>query len=263
MAVIEVERNVAPGAERVAVVWLNRPEARNALSGELVDALVDALRSCAADPGIGSVVLAGRGSAFCAGGDLKEGLAGDASFLPAHVARGRFADLLRQLPRLEVPVVAAVHGDAMGGGFGLAAACDVVLAAPEARFGTPEIRLGLFPWIIAAVLQRDVPRKKLQELVYTGGRWTAEEAERHGAITRVVREGTVFDEAVRIAVRMASFSPATLAAGKRALQRIADLTVDDGLAYMHGQLSMNLLTEDAQEGIAAFLERRPPTWKGR
>ncbi|MCA9570337.1 MAG: enoyl-CoA hydratase/isomerase family protein, partial [Myxococcales bacterium] len=193
----------------------------------------------------------------------KGGLGGTDGFLAAHASRGRFAELLRTLVQSRLPVVAAVHGDAMGGGLGLAAACDVLLAAEGARLGTPEIKLGLFPWIIAVVLQRDVPRKRLSELVLTGGAWTAAEAHANGLVSRVVPDGAALAEAIAVASRMASLSPAVLGLGKAALHRVADLPFEPALAHMHDQLSLNLLTEDAMEGIAAFLGRRDPVWKGR
>lgn len=258
MGVVEREQR-----GRVRVIWLNRPDQRNALSADLVDGLLAELQDAAAADDTGAVVLAGRGRVFCAGGDLKGSMGMQGGFLAAHEGRGSFVGLMKGIADCGVPVVAALHGDAMGGGLGLASACDIVVAEEQARLGTPEIKLGLFPWIILAVLQRDVPRKKLAELVYTGGAWTAAEAERVGLVTRVVPEGQALDEAVRVASVIASRSPAVVKMGKAAFHRIADLDFDQALAFMHGQLSMNLLTEDAMEGIAAFLQKRDPEWKGR
>ncbi|MFT4622815.1 MAG: enoyl-CoA hydratase/carnithine racemase [Myxococcota bacterium] len=246
----------------VAVVEMNRPERRNALAGALVEALASTLGAAAEDDAVNAIVLTGRGTVFCAGGDLAEGLAGD-GFVASHDQRGQYADLLALIPRLRVPVVAAVNGDALGGGLGLAAACDVVVADARARLGTPEVRVGLFPWIILAVLQRDVPRKPLMELVLTGGRWSAEEAQQLGLVNRVAEEGTAVDTAVALATVIAARSPAVIAWGKAAFYRISDQGYDDALAYMHAQLSLNLLTEDAMEGVAAFLQKREPRWTGR
>ena len=246
----------------IAILELNRPKRRNALSGQLIEELSASLESLEDDDGIHAVVLTGRGRTFCAGGDLADGLSGD-GFVAAHTGRGRYAALLAALPRLRVPVIAAVNGDALGGGLGLAAACDLVVADSEARLGTPEVKVGLFPWIILAALQRDVPRKPLLELVLTGGRWTAEEALAHGLVNRVAPAGTALESALEIAQVIASRSPAVLAWGKSAFYRIADQRYEDALAYMHAQLSLNLLTEDAMEGVAAFLQKREPQWKGR
>lgn len=258
MAVIEVEQR-----QRVRVIWLARPDARNALSSELVDALASALADADADEGTGAIVIGGRGKSFCAGGDLKGGMGMSGGFAAAHEGRGAYARLLSAIPKLGTPVVAAVQGDAMGGGLGLAAACDIVVAEEHARLGTPEIRLGLFPWIILAVLQRDVPRKHLAELIYTGGRWSAAEAATRGLVNRVVPTGEGMEVALELAGTIASRSPLVLKMGKTAFNRIADLDYETALAFMHGQLSLNLLTEDAMEGIAAFVGKREPNWKGR
>lgn len=258
MAVVEREQR-----GRVAVIWLNRPDQRNALSSELADALLEELRAAGQDEGTGAVVLAANGRAFCAGGDLKGSLGASDGFLASHLGRGAFADLLRTLHTLEVPVVAAVAGDAMGGGLGLVSACDLVVAESGARFGTPEIGIGLFPWIILVTLMRDVPRKQLAELVYTGGRWSAEEARQIGLINHVVGEGEAVGRALELATRIAERSPAILALGKAAFHRVADQRFDDALDFMHSQLTLNLLTEDAAEGIAAFVQKREPRWRGR
>lgn len=256
--VVEVEQR-----GRVRILWLNRPRQRNALSAGLVDGLVQGIARAEADPDTGAVVLAGRGKVFCAGGDLKGSMGAQGGFVAAHEGRGRYAEFLAGLPAASVPILAALHGDAMGGGLGLAAACDVIVAEEGVRLGTPEVKLGLFPWIILAVLQRDVPRKKLAELVYTGGHWDAATAERIGLVNHVVESGQALEKAVSIASVMASRSPAILKMGKRAFHQIADQAYPDALAFMHGQLSLNLLTEDAMEGISAFLQKREPEWKGR
>lgn len=250
-------------ADGIVVLTLNRPDRRNALSGALVEALIDALAAAGADPATRVVVLTGSGGTFCAGGDLADGMAGSDGLLAGHQRRGRFADLLLAIRELRVPVIAAVNGDALGGGCGLAAGCDLVVADPAARLGTPEIKLGLFPWIILAVLQRDVPRKPLLELVLTGDKWTAERARELGLVNQVCAPGEVLTAARALATRIAAASPAIVGFGKAAFHRIADQPLDDALAYMQSQLTLNLLTEDAMEGVAAFLQRRDPSWKGR
>lgn len=250
-------------SDGIAVLTLNRSERRNALSGALVEAIFEALRACEADRDVRVVILTGSGKAFCAGGDLADGMSGGGGFLATHEGRGRFAELMAAIPRLRPPVIAALNGDALGGGCGLASACDLVVADPAARLGTPEIRLGLFPWIILAALQRDVPRKHLLELVLTGEKVDAERARELGLVNRVSAPGQVLAEARTLAEAIASKSPAVIAMGKRAFHRIADQDYEDALAFMHGQLSLNLLSEDAMEGVAAFLQRREPQWKGR
>jgi enoyl-CoA hydratase len=247
----------------VQVVTLNRPERRNALSGDLVVALLAALREAEADPAGRVVVLTGAGGTFCAGGDLAGGLGGAGGAVDAHRQRGVFADLLSALIRSPLAVVAAVEGAAMGGGLGVMAACDLVVAGASAKLGTPEIKLGLFPWIILAVLQRNVARKPLMELVLTGEPIRAPQAREIGLVNRVVDDGQALPEALGLARTIAARAPVSLALGKAAFQAVADQPLDDALRYLNGQLSLNLLTEDAMEGVAAFLQRRDPTWKGR
>lgn len=260
MSLIERES----GGDGVRILALNRPERRNALSGALVDAIGEELAQADADPDIRVVVLTGRGKVFCAGGDLADGMsAGGKGFLAAHEGRGRFAEMMAAIPRLSVVVIAALNGDALGGGCGLASACDLVVADPAARLGTPEIKLGLFPWIILAALQRNVPRKHLFELALTGAKIDAERARELGLVNRISESGRAVEAACELGAEIASKSPTVVEMGKRAFYTIADQDYDDALAYMHTQLSMNLLTEDAMEGVAAFLQRREPVWKGR
>ena len=249
--------------EKVRLLTLNRPERKNALSSALVEALLDELAKASASEETCAVVLTGSGGTFCAGGDLADGMGQGAGLLAGHEGRGRFAELLEAIREHRSPVIAAVQGDALGGGCGLAAACDLVVADAGARLGTPEIKLGLFPWIILAVLQRDVPRKHLLEAVLTGEKWTAERAMALGLVNRVAQPGQALEEALGLAARIASMSPAVVRLGKAAFHRIADQPMSDALAFMHTHLTLNLLTEDAMEGVSAFLQRRDPIWKGR
>jgi len=259
VGLIEQERHGA-----VQVLWLNRPERKNALSNALISELLEALTAASEDAGVHCVVLSGRGTVFCAGGDLADGMtSGGEGVIAAHEGRGAFAELLREIPMLRMPVIAALQGDALGGGCGLAASCDLVVADEEARLGTPEIRLGLFPWIILAALQRDVPRKRLLEMALTGEKISSKEAQNLGLVNRVASAGTTLDEALKLAQSIASRSPLVVKMGKRAFHHISDHTLEDGLDYMQSQLTLNLLTEDAMEGVSAFLTRREPSWKGR
>lgn len=248
--------------EGVATLTLNRPERRNALSGALVESIHEALDEVEKDPEVRAVVLTGAGRAFCAGGDLAGGMGGD-SFLDGHLGRGRYAELLSRMPRLRVPLVAGVNGDALGGGLGLVVGCDLAVADPAARLGTPEIKVGLFPWIILAALQRHVPRKALVEMALLGERFPADQGVALGLLNRLTAPGEALAEAQELAGRLASRSPAIVALGKSAFARVSDMAYDDALAYLHSQLSLNLLTEDAAEGIGAFLQKREPQWKGR
>jgi enoyl-CoA hydratase len=255
-----VEREDSGG---IAVLHLNRPDRRNALSGALIEAILAAFDAIDADRSVRVAILTGRGKSFCAGGDLADGLGGPDGFLAAHRGRGRFAEVLGRIPKVRVPVIAALNGDALGGGLGLAAACDLVVADPAANLGTPEIKLGLFPMIILAVLKRQVPQKALMELVLTGGKVDAARARDLGLVNRVSAPGAVLDEARALAAEIAARSPAIVELGKAAFHQVSDMGQEDALAYLHTQLTLNLLTEDAAEGVSAFLSRREPQWKGR
>jgi enoyl-CoA hydratase len=247
----------------VRTLTLDRPERRNALSGALIEALGAAFAAIEADAEVRVVHLCAAGKVFCAGGDLSDAFGAPDGFLAGHTGREAFARLLLAIRRCRVPVVCSVQGDAMGGGFGLAAACDLVVVDPAARLGTPEIDRGLFPWIILAVLIRDVPRKPLFELVFTGGRWDAETARAHHVINRVTAPGAAVQEGRELALQLASKPWGIVALAKRAFHRADELAFEDALAYLAPHLSLNLLTEDAAEGLQAFLQKREPAWKGR
>lgn len=245
------------------LLTMARPERRNALSPGLVQSLCEAVEVGGREPGVGAIVLGAQGEHFCAGGDLGPGgLAGE-GLLAQHEERGAFARLLGLLHDSPVPVVAAVQGDALGGGTGLVAACHLVVMAEQARLSTPELKVGLFPWMIAPVLARKLPRNVLHELILCGGKLTAAQAAAWGLANRVVPAAEVPAVARELALAAAAHSPAIVRLGLSALSGVDDLPLHDALRHMHGQLTLNLLTEDAAEGISAFLGRRPPTWKGR
>jgi len=250
--------------DRVAVLTLNRPQRRNALSPGLIDALDEALMAAAADSGVGAIVLTGAGDrAFCAGGDLAGGLGGAEGALAAHEQRGGFARLIQRLHQLGKPVVAGVNGDALGGGFGLAIACDCAVVDPGARLGTPEINVGLFPMIITAELVRNIPRKILLEMMFTGRRLSAQEARDWGMVNAVSESGGALAGATELAATMAARSSAVLKLGKDAFYETADLALEPALKLLQFKLELNLQAEDAMEGISAFLQKRPAEWKGR
>lgn len=247
----------------VAVLTLHRPERRNALSPALLDALLAAIAR--PEEGVSVFVLTGAGEVFCAGGDLGgPGLGGeDSGLLAQHRGRRTFADLLLALVDSRVPVIAAVNGDALGGGLGLAAACTLIVADERARFGAPELKLGLFPWMISPVLARALPGKVWMDLVLTGRRLSAAEGRDLGFVARVAPPGESLETALGLAETVAGWSPAVVGLGLEAVAAVADLPLEPALGYMNAQLSLNLMMEDASEGIAAFLGRRPPAWKGR
>lgn len=247
----------------IATLTLNRPERRNALSSELVERLHGALSEVEADPQVRVVVLTGAGAVFCAGGDLGGGLLGGEGVLAMEQARRQFGGLLARLPKLSRPVVAAVQGDALGGGLGLLAACDLAILDPAAQVGTPEVHVGLFPLVISAVLQRQVARKPLMELMLTGAKVDAHRAVALGLANRVSAPGAALAEANELAATLAKRSRAVLALGKAAFHQAADLPYEAALEMLNGRLTVNLLMEDASEGMAAFAQKRPPRWRDR
>ncbi|HTS79638.1 MAG TPA: enoyl-CoA hydratase-related protein [Myxococcaceae bacterium] len=245
-----------------ALLTIDRPAARNALSPDVVRGLRTALARAEADPAVRVVVLTGAGDrVFSAGGDL--GTLPEGGYLTGHALRRAYGELLESLAASPLPTVARVNGHALGGGFGLVLACDLAVAVDAIEFGTPETDVGLFPMMVLAWLQRHVGRKRALELLLTGDRMKAEEALRWGLVNRVVPRAEL-DAATRaLAGRLAGKSRAVLALGKSAFRTAEDLSMPQAMDFLAGQLSLNLATEDAAEGISAFLERRPPSWKDR
>lgn len=249
---------------KVLVLTLNRPDARNALSPELITDLREALKDAEADANAVAVVLTGAGEkAFCAGADLGKSFGSDAGFLAMHEGRGEIAELFKQLNRLKKPVIGAANGAALAGGLGVIMATDLIVAAERATFGLPEVKRGLMPYMVMAVLVRQVGRKRALEMVLTGEPITAARAEEIGLINKVLPNEGFLDAAVAYAAKIAGYSPAILRLGKQSFYTQADMGFEAALAYLHDQLTLNTLTEDAMEGIQAFFQKRDPVWNGR
>jgi enoyl-CoA hydratase/carnithine racemase len=249
--------------EGVARLTINRPERRNALSWSVVGELRRRVAEARVDPAVRVLVLTGAGDrAFCAGADLS-GMAAGAGYLDLHDARGELASLFGALWDLGKPTIARVRGFALAGGMGLALACDLVVAADDARFGTPEIDVGLWPYMITVPLVRSMPPKKALELMMTGRRVDAAEAERIGFVTTVVPVDELDAAVDELAATLAAKSPAVMRLGRTAFYAVWDQAADEALRYLHPLLTVTTSTEDAAEGIAAFAEKRPPVWKGR
>jgi enoyl-CoA hydratase/carnithine racemase len=260
MASDEVLYDAASGVGRITI---NRPERRNAMSWTVIRDIRARLAEAKADPDVRVVVLTGAGDkAFCAGADLG-GMGEGAGYLDLHNARGELAALFDDLWSLGKPTVARVRGYALAGGLGLALACDIVIAAEDAQFGTPEIDVGLWPYMITVPLVRSMPPKKVLELMMTGRRVDAAEAERIGFVNRVVPVDGL-DEAVdSMAAVLAAKSPAVMQLGRDSFYGVWDLGAREALAYLHSMLTLTTGTEDFREGIAAFAGKRPPEWRGR
>jgi len=247
----------------VARVTINRPERRNAMSFGVMRGLRDAMAQAKADPEIRVVVLAGAGDkAFCAGADLGSGGV-QSSGAEAHDGRGLLADLFRDMWSLGKPVIAQVRGYALAGGFGLACACDMIVAADDAQFGTPEINIGLWPYMITVPLLRSMPPKTALDLMMTGRRVGADEGLRIGFVQRVVPAAELGAAVDAIAAELAAKSPIIMRWGRDAFYRVLELDADAALDYLQGMLTVTAQTDDAAEGVAAFAEKRAPRWTGR
>ncbi|MFW5967021.1 MAG: enoyl-CoA hydratase/isomerase family protein, partial [Persicimonas sp.] len=213
----------------IARVTINRPDRRNALSGAVVEGLTETFEELSSNDEVTAIVVTGAGDkAFCAGGDLMDQQAGG-GMLAMHRDRRGFADMLLAMNQCEKPLIARVNGHALGGGFGLMLNCDIAVGAKGATFGTPEIKVGLFPMMITAVIQRNLGRKKAMELMLTGSRIDADEAEEIGAINYAVEPDELDDKVDELAERVAGFSPAILALGRRAFYKTQDMSFDQAL----------------------------------
>ncbi|HEV8308943.1 MAG TPA: enoyl-CoA hydratase-related protein [Methylomirabilota bacterium] len=247
----------------VATVTLNRPEARNALNRTLVQELGDALEALDGMAEARAIVLRGAGDrAFCAGADLK-GMFREAPILEARAQYGGLARILEGIPRMRTPVIGQVHGYALAGGCGLAAACDIVVASEDAIFGLPEIKLGLLPLMVMAPILRAAAPKRILPLVLSGAELPAREALAIGLVSQVVPRPELEATVQGLARTLAGHSPAALAIAKEAFYTALELDHGKALPYLRDLLTIVTRSEDAQEGIAAYLDKRPPRWTGR
>jgi enoyl-CoA hydratase len=251
-------------AGNVATIALDGPETRNALSDQVLDELIAAFEAARADADARCVVLTStHDKVFSSGGNLA-GFSADVPLIRKHLETGaRFPRLFRTIGELGKPTLCAANGHVLAGALGLALACDLIVAREDARFGTPEINVGVFPFMIMALIYRNVGRKKTNELLLLGEQIPATEAERIGIVNRVV-PAAEFDAAVQDwAERLAAKSPLLMRLGKDAMYRQQDMAFADALEYLQAQLSLAFSTEDIQEGVKAFFEKRDPVWTGR
>jgi enoyl-CoA hydratase/carnithine racemase len=248
-------------ADGVARLTLNRPTARNALSMALMQALLDELAAIERDPTIKVVVIAGAGAAFCAGHDLRELRASPdrASYQATFALCSR---LMTGIVRLPKPVIARVHGIATAAGCQIVATCDLAVAADTARFATPGVNIGLFCSTPMVALSRAVGRKAAMEMLLTGELIDAQRAFALGLVNRVVPEDGLDTEVAALAGQIVAKSPLTLAIGKEAFYRQAEMGLDDAYAFAAEVMTRNMLARDAAEGIDAFLGKRQPVWSG-
>jgi len=254
----------APGADGpldgVAVVTLDRPEVLNALDFELIRQLTDALEALDRD-GARAIVITGAGEkAFAAGADIRE----LATQTPTTLFSGNEFHRWERIKRIRTPLIAAVRGVALGGGCELAMTCDMIVAADDARFGQPEILLGVMPGAGGTQrLTRAIGKAKAMELVLTGGMLSARDAEAHGLVTKLAPAAEVLAVALELAAKIASMPPVAVKAAKEAVNRAFEASLEAGLEFERRAFYLLFDTEDAKEGLAAFSEKRKPTWKGR
>ena len=250
-------------AEHVATITLDSPDTRNALSNEMLSQLIDAFGTARDDDDVRCVVLtSSHEKVFSAGGSLDQ-FAADVPLVHKHFATERFPTLFKLIGQLGKPTICAANGHVLAGSLGIALACDLIVAKEGAGFGTPEINVGVFPFMIMALIYRNVPRKKTNELLLLGERLSAEEAYEAGIVNKVV-SAEEFDAAVdEWAKKLASKSPVLMKLGKDAMYRQLDMPFDEALDFLRAQLSLAFATEDIKEGVNAFFEKREPQWTGR
>jgi enoyl-CoA hydratase len=247
----------------VATITLNEPDTRNALSAEILGGLSDSLRSARDDERVRCVVLASSHERVFSSGANLGGFAGDVPLVYKHFGSELFVDLFKLIGSLGKPTICAARGHVLAGALGIAIACDLIVASEEATFGTPEINVGAFPFMIMALIYRNVPRKKVNEMLLLGERLSAQEALAAGIVNRVLPAGEFDAFVADWADKLASKSPLVMRLGKEAMRRQMDMPLEDALDYLRAQLSLTLSTEDIVEGVTAFFEKREPQWKGR
>jgi enoyl-CoA hydratase len=245
---------------RVGIIRLNRPAALNALNMALKAELSDAIDAYEADDAIGCLLITGNEKAFAAGADIKE--MADKSFIEAYL--GNFAGTWDRAAHARKPIVAAVAGFALGGGCELAMQCDVVIAADSAKFGQPEIKLGVIPGIGGTQrLTRAIGKAKAMELILTGRLMDAAEAERAGLVARVVPADKLMEEAMKVADTIANMSLPSVLAAKEAVNRAFESSLAEGVLFERRIFHALFATQDQKEGMKAFVEKRKPAWKNR
>jgi enoyl-CoA hydratase len=247
----------------VATITLNDPEARNALSPELLGGLIGSFERARDEEAVRCIVLrSSHERTFSSGANLG-GFAAEMALVHKHFGGERFVGLFKLIGELGKPTICAAGGHVLAGALGIALACDLIVSGETASFGTPEINIGAFPFMIMALIYRNVPRKKANELLLLGERWSAQQALEAGIVNRVVPDAELDATVADWAGKLAGKSPVIMRLGKEAMRRQLDMPLDDALDYLRAQLTIAQSTEDIVEGVGAFFEKRDPVWKGR
>lgn len=250
-------------ADGVATIAMDQPDTRNAMSDALLTDLIAAFEAARDDAAVRVVVLAStHETTWSAGGNLA-GFAADVPLVHKHFGTDRFPTVFKLIGTLGKPVIASVDGHCLAGAFGLALACDLIVASEKATFGTPEINVGVFPFMIMALIYRNVPRKKTTEMLLLGERIDAQQALDLGIANTVVPREDHAAAVADWAGRLAKKSPVLMKLGKDAMYRQMDQPFEDALDFLRSQLTIAFATEDIQEGVKAFFEKREPVWTGR
>lgn len=250
-------------SDHVATITLNRPEQRNAVGPRMLRDLLATLDEARRSDGVRVVLLTGAGDkAFSAGADLSE-MSGDETEVRRHEERGLFVELFLAMQRLGKPIVGCINGHALAGGFGIALSCDVLVAAATAQFGTPEIRVGLWPMMIMSIVVRNLGRKRALELFLTGERIDARTAHEWGFVNRVASPDEVRAQALEFARVLTQWSPLIMRLGRNAFYDIDGVDMEVALRYLQSQLTIVSQSEDFHEGVTAFLQKRTPRFEGR
>lgn len=243
----------------IACLTINREDRRNAISIEIINLFLQYLDEAETDPEVRVILITGAGDkAFCAGADL-----GGHTDGKIQTGFKSYACLLKRLSGYPKPVVARVNGTCMAGGMGFMLACDIVIASDDAKFGTPEVNVGLWPMMIGALIYRNTLRKKAMEMVLLGKKLNADQAREMGLITRAVRADCLDEEVNRVSQSLAQKSPIGMKIGKEAFYAMADMPFEQAVDFLSGKIAEVASTEDAKEGITAFIEKRKPEFKGK
>jgi enoyl-CoA hydratase len=247
----------------VATITLNDPDTRNALSPDMLGGLIAAFERARDEDAARCVVLASSHEKTFSSGANLGGFAAEAPLVQRHFGSERFVALFKLIGELGKPTIVAADGHMLAGALGITLACDLIVASERASFGTPEINVGAFPFMIMALIYRNVGRKKATELLLLGERWSAQQALDAGIVNKVVPAGELDAAVGEWAAKLAGKSPVIMRLGKEAMRRQMDQPLDDALDYLRAQLTLAMSTEDIVEGVSAFFEKRQPQWKGR